>query len=130
MDNVNVSVLLYVPVRSGSLALIDCLNAIATASLEVGPAHADLPSSTRSGSGSVNAPLVRWPGSLTDSVASPAVEVTVADVDAVYSFATPGVNGPNEAGAPSDNESVAGTVPPTVPSTEVAANSPGPTRNA
>ena len=33
---VNVSVLLYVPVRSGSLAAIDCLNVIGTDSLEVG----------------------------------------------------------------------------------------------
>src|SRR5690349_16694077 len=107
-----------------------CRNAIATLSLEVGPAQEALPSSTRSGSGSENAPLVRWPGSLTDSVASPAVDVTVAVVDAVYSFSTPGVNGPNAAGAPSASESVAGTVPPTVPSTDVAANSPGPVRNA
>ena len=35
----NVSVLLYVPVRSGSLAPIDCLKPIVTASLEVGPFH-------------------------------------------------------------------------------------------
>ena len=34
--SVNVSVLLYVPVRSGSLAAIDCLNVTGTASLEVG----------------------------------------------------------------------------------------------
>ena len=45
--------------------------------------QADLESSIRSGSGSENAPLVRWPGSLTDSVASAAVEMTVAVVDAV-----------------------------------------------
>ena len=36
---VNVSVLLYVPVRSGSLAAIDCLNVIGTDSLEVGAVH-------------------------------------------------------------------------------------------
>ncbi len=53
--------------------------------------------------GSTNEPLTRWPvllvlGSATDSVASPAEEITVAVVDAVYSRATPGVNAPNEAG--------------------------------
>jgi hypothetical protein len=62
--------------------------------------------------------LTRWPGavglgSATESVASPAVEITVAFVEAVYSFATPGVNGPKLAGAPSVNASVAGTEPPT-----------------
>ena len=59
VDNVNVSVLLYVPVRSGSLALTSCLNAIATLSLETGAVQLALPSSTRSGSASANAPLVR-----------------------------------------------------------------------
>ena len=44
------------------------------------------------------------------------MEITVAVVDAVYSFATPGVNAPNAAGAPSVSASVAGTVPPAVPS--------------
>ena len=39
--------------------------------------------------------------------------ITVAVVDAVYSFATPGVNAPNAAGAPSVSDSVAGTEPPT-----------------
>ena len=43
--------------------------------------------------------------------------MTFAVVLAVYSFATPGVNAPNEAGAPSVSDSVAGTEPPTVPST-------------
>ena len=37
VDSVNVSVLLYVPVRSGSVAPIDCLSAIVTGSLDVGP---------------------------------------------------------------------------------------------
>ena len=59
VDNVNVSVLLYVPVRSGSLALTSCLNAIATLSLETGAVQLALPSTTRSGSASENAPLVR-----------------------------------------------------------------------
>ena len=36
---VNVSVLLYVPVRSGSLAAIACVNVTATDSLEVGAVH-------------------------------------------------------------------------------------------
>ena len=57
--------------------------------------------------------------SATVSVASPAVLVTVAVVDAVYSRATPGVNAPNEAGVPSVRARVAGTLPPTVPGTDV-----------
>ena len=56
--------------------------------------------------------------------------ITFAGVVAVYSFATPGVNAPNDAGAPSVNDNVAGTVPPTVPVASVDANTPGPTRNA
>src|SRR3954453_14931233 len=53
--------------------------------------------------GRKNDPLTRWPGcavsgSTTLSVASPAVLVTVAAVDAVYVFATPGVNAPKLAG--------------------------------
>ena len=39
VDSVNVSVLLYVPVRSGSLARIDCLKPIVTISLDVGAFH-------------------------------------------------------------------------------------------
>ena len=54
-------------------------------------------------------------GSATVSVASPAVEMTFAVVDAVYSFATPGVNAPKLAGAPIVSASVAGTVPPASP---------------
>ncbi len=65
--------------------------------------------------------MLRWPGSLTESVASPAVEVTVASVVAVYSFATPGVNAPNDAGPLRLSASVAGTVPPTVPGVSVTA---------
>ena len=57
----------------------------------------------------------------TDSVAEPALEITFAVVVASYSRATPGANGANVAGPPSDTESVAGTEPPTVPSTCVAA---------
>ena len=82
-----------------------CLNSSVTASLETGP---DQVFSVRrrpptpphrwrtrcapltcSGSGSTNVPLTRWPvptvaGSATLSSASPAVEVTVAVVDAKY----------------------------------------------
>src|SRR5688572_9958328 len=94
---------------------MSCLNVTPTFSLEVGPVQALFASSTRSGSASENAPLVRKPGADTDSVASPAVEVTVASVVAVYSRVTPGVNALNDAGAPSVNDRVAGTVPPTVP---------------
>src|SRR4029077_13569044 len=36
VDSVNVSVLLYVPLRSGSLLPIDCLNSIVTGSLDTG----------------------------------------------------------------------------------------------
>src|SRR3954454_17065159 len=45
--------------------------------------------------------------------------MTVALVDAVYSLATPGVNGPKPAGAPIVRASVAGTLPPTVPGVSV-----------
>src|SRR3954447_15716780 len=46
--------------------------------------------------------------------------MTLAVVAAVYVFATPGVNGPNAAGAPSESDSVAGTVPDAVPGAEVS----------
>jgi hypothetical protein len=67
---------------------------------------------------SANEPLTRCPvalvlGSATESRASPAVVITLAVVPASYMFATPGVNVPNDTGAPSDRLSVAGTVPPT-----------------
>ena len=39
VDRVNVSVLLYVPVRSGSLAPISCVNVIVDTSLEAGAFH-------------------------------------------------------------------------------------------
>src|SRR5688572_25500698 len=90
---------------------------MATVSLDTGAVQAALLNSTRSGSGRANAPLVRWPGSLTVRAASPALEITLAVVPAVYSFVAPGVNAPNDAGAPSDSDRVAGTVPPTGAST-------------
>ena len=57
-----------------------CLNAIVTGSLDTGADHVLLENATCSGSGSVNAPLLRWPGSPTLSVALPAVEITFAVV--------------------------------------------------
>ena len=56
---------------------------IVAAPLDTGPDHAPGAISTRSASGSENAPLARCPGSETLSAASPAVEVTVADICAV-----------------------------------------------
>src|SRR4051812_24029633 len=114
--SVNVSVFEYDPVRSASLAPMSCLKPITNASLDTGALHVRGTPRTCSGCGSENAPLVMWPGSLTLSVAFPAVEITFAVVDASYVCATPAVNAPNEAAGPSVSDSVAGTVPPTVPS--------------
>src|SRR4051794_19241448 len=101
-------------------------NVIVEAALDTGALHAFGAISTRSASGSENAPLVRWPGSETDSAALAAVEMTLAVVLALYSFSTPGANAPNDAAAPSVSESVAGTVPPTgVATTSAFAVSPG-----
>ena len=52
-------------------------------SLLVGAVQADLANSISQRLASENAPLVRWPGSETDSVASPALLVTVAVLVAV-----------------------------------------------
>src|SRR4051812_42282229 len=93
-------------------------NVIVTGSLATGAVHDDFENSTRSGSGSVNAPFARWVGgfvSETDRVASPAVEMTFARVDVTYSRSTPGRKLPNDGVAPSVRLSVAGTVPPTPP---------------
>src|SRR5689334_9639606 len=81
-----------------------------------------------SAAGSENEPLTRWPvavelGSATLSAASPAVEMTLAVVPAVYVLPRPGVNAPNEAGVPSESESVAGTVPPGLLVCDVAPSS-------
>src|SRR5690349_6192009 len=102
VDSVNVRVLLYVPVRSASLAPIDCLKLIVTASLEVGadqvfsvvglvepPTAANAPPALAcSACGNANVPLTSLPvlvelGSATDRVASPAVEITLAVLEAV-----------------------------------------------
>src|SRR3954447_20945673 len=88
-------------------------NASATGSLDTGALHDVGDISTCSGSASVNAPLVRWSGPETLRVALPAVDVTVAVVDASYVLSDPGMNVPNEAGPFSVSASVAGTVPPT-----------------
>ena len=128
MLNVNVRVLLYEPVRRASLAPIACLNVTGTFSLDVGPVQVLTTPRPCSGCGIANAPLTSLPvldelGSATVSVASPAVDVTVASVMAEYSLATPGMNGAKEAGAPSVSVSVAGTLPPTVPVSSSAATS-------
>src|SRR4051812_22675557 len=86
--SVNVSVLPYAPVRSGSLAAIDCLNVIGTDSLEVGAAQVLIVPRPCSGVARAKEPLTSRPvatelGSATLSVASPAVEITVAVVPAV-----------------------------------------------
>ena len=60
-----------------------CLNAIATGSLDTGAVHVDFDRATSSGEGSAKVPFVKWPGSDTLSVASPADEITLAVVDAV-----------------------------------------------
>src|SRR3954470_2187435 len=117
-----------------------CENVMATGSLETGPPYVsrvvgadEPPTSFRAPPvpaglvalawrawGSENAPFTRWPvavedGSATLSVASPAVEMTLAVVAAVYVLATPGVKGPKGAGVPSERASVAGTLPPAPP---------------
>src|SRR3954454_7081143 len=142
VDSVNVSVLLYEPVRSASVDLTSWLYSIVTASLDTGAFHvsrfsgeadeptllyavpvlAALRARACSGWARTNVPLTRWPvpselGSATLSVASPAVEMTVAVVDARYGFVMPGVKTPNCTGAPSVSDSVAPTLPPTVPLT-------------
>ena len=71
---------------------------------------------------SANDPLTSRPVALGSdrprlSAASPAVEMTLAVVVGdVVASRRPGVNAPNDAGVPSASDSVAGTVPPTVPS--------------
>src|SRR5215468_10112463 len=73
VDSVNVSVFEYVPVRSASLAPMCCVNPMATDAFDTGPVHDAGVIDTCSADGSENAPFVRWPGSETESVASPAV---------------------------------------------------------
>src|SRR3954451_16763885 len=91
-----------------------CVNSRVETALETGAFQVLGVIATRSGCGRLNVPFIRRPGSETDSVASPAVEITFAVELAVYSLATPAVNAPKLAGAPSARRSVAGTVPPGV----------------
>jgi len=93
---------------------------IAAGPLETGPDQLLGEISTPSGAASSNAPFFRRTGPDALSVASPAVEITLAVVDAVYSLPRPGVKAPKLAAAPSVSESVAGTVPPAEPSAYVA----------
>ena len=108
MLSVKVSVLLYAPVRSASVALIVLRElhrdrvvgdragvgqqvvglALPPTSASAVPVPAALVAAACRADGSENAPLTRWPvavalGSATDSVASPAVEITLAVVDGV-----------------------------------------------
>src|SRR3954471_6925703 len=92
-----------------------CVNAIPKESLDTGPVHAVFSGVTSSGCARLNAPFIRRPPE-TESAASPAVEVTFAVVAAEYVRPTPGVKTPNDAGPPSESDSVAGTVPPTLDS--------------
>src|SRR3954454_19016118 len=107
VDSVNVSDLLYVPVRNGSFEFTSCENSSVSASFDTGALHvsrfsgeADEPTLLNavpvldalraracSGCGRMNVPLTRWPvpnelGSATLSSASPAVEMTFAVVEA------------------------------------------------
>ena len=116
MDRVNVSVLLYVPVRSASLAPIACLNVIVTASLETGPGPRRLRELSRerpAGRGHLH--RLRQRERAVDQLAGVGrARVGHAERSrrprsrsrwrwcvAVYSRATPGVNAPNVAGVPS-----------------------------
>src|SRR3954452_18157954 len=103
-----------------------CVNGTVTTSLDTGADHVFTIPSPPSGDASENAPLTSLPvpvGSATVNVASPAVEMTVAVVEAGYAFPSPGVNAPNAGALPSTTDSVAGTVAPTSPAT---GNSVGP----
>ena len=100
--------------RSGSLASIAWAKDRVETPFEIGPVQVLGAIVTCNGLASSNVPFARRPGSLTVSVASPAVLVTVAVVLALYSRAIPGTNAPNVGGDPSVNASVAGTAPPTV----------------
>jgi hypothetical protein len=70
-------------VRSASDAPTCCLKLIVTGSFETGPVHDDFEKATSSDDASEKAPFVSRPGSEPLYVASPALDTTVADVDAV-----------------------------------------------
>src|SRR3954452_16813146 len=120
----NVSVFEYAPVRSGAVAPMCWRNVIAETALDTGSNHVPGAMSTCSASGSEKAPLVRRPGSDTVSAASPALEITLAVVDAVYVRSVPATNVPKEGVAPSVSESVAGTDALTAPVVFVYAVTP------
>ena len=144
VESVNVSVLLYVPVRRASVEPIACWNCRDTWSLDAGPVYVSRLSGVAaeptgayvvavlaafrarawSGCGSENVPLTRWPVfvllvSATLRVASPAVEITFAVVEASYDWGTPAANGGKFAAGPTESARLAGTVPFTVPFTSV-----------
>src|SRR5262245_58069821 len=85
VESVKVSVFEYVPVRSASVAPMCCVNVIVTGSLDTGAEYVFTTPRPPRASGSENVPLTRWPvavddGSATERLASPAVEITLADV--------------------------------------------------
>src|SRR5262249_8809897 len=100
---------------SGSFAATGWWKPIDTWSCDTGASQTDLEKSTENGCAIVYAPLVRWFGPDTDSVASPPVESTSAVTEASEVLATPGATEPNAADRPPDGASVAGPVPPAVP---------------
>src|SRR4051812_6370279 len=87
------------------------LNETATGSFETGALQLDFESRIWSGSGSVKAPLARWPAGAAVSAASPALEMTFAVVCVVYVRSTPGAKAPKVGTEPRVSESVGGTVP-------------------
>src|SRR4051812_50158646 len=93
-----------------------CRNTIENASLLTGPLQLVFSGVTTTGRASRNAPLASVACD-TLNAASPAVDVTGAVVDAGYSFSTPGVNGPNDAGGPTVRASGGGPGPPAPPGT-------------
>src|SRR5690349_24412937 len=93
-----------------------------TGSFDAGAVQLVFDSETCNGSSRLNAPLVRWPGVATLSIASAAVLITFAVVDVEYVLSTPGVNGPKDKGPASESASVAGVDPATVPVAVVEAS--------
>ena len=122
----NVSVLLYVPVRSGSLAAIDCLKVTGTDSLEVGADHVLIMPRPCNGVARANVPLTRRPGavvlgSATLSVADPSPTNTGKLVNGTFVLTSPlgGLGTLKTWTAPTSNESV-----PITFTQSIAANEP------
>src|SRR4051812_40387321 len=125
VDSVKVRAFEYVPVRSGSVLLMSCDMPMVTESLETGAVHEDFESVMVNGCARAKEPLTSLLvlvvlGSDQLSAASPAEEMTLAVVEAVYVRVTPGVNEPSWMAGPSVRASVAGTVPLTPPLVLVA----------